>query len=111
LVQVSARLHGVDISPQAVDRARSRLPDSLFEVADIHSQPWGTERYRFDLVTACEMLYCLPDPRSALVQMQHLGRRGLVTFFSPASRRITPCLDCVPGLQHDWISSGSTVWL
>lgn len=111
LAQVSQRLHGVDISPQAIRRARERLPQSMFEVADIHTQPWGGQRHGFDLVTACEMLYCLPDPAPVLRQMQHLGRRGLVTFFSPACRRVQSRLDDIPGIQHDWISCASTVWL
>lgn len=111
LAQACNRLHGIDVSPQAVAGARDRLPEARFEVADIQTQPWGTGRHAFDLVTACEMLYCLPDPTPVLGQMQHLGRRGLVTFFSPACRRLQSCLVDIPGLQRDWICCGGTVWL
>jgi len=111
LARLCRNHHGVDVSPQAIARARTRLPGGRFEVADIHTQPWGGGRHRFDLVTACEMLYCLPDPSPTIARMRHLARCGLVTFFSPAGRRLQPHLEQVPGLRKDWICFGSTTWL
>jgi len=43
--------------------------------------------------------------------MRQLGRSGLVTFFAPASGRIGPHLDALPGLHKDWIYHGGTSWL
>ena len=111
LARLCDRMHGVDVSAQAIERARKRLPDAQFAVADIFSQPWGTEHHRFDLVTACEVLYYLSDPAATITQMRQLGRNGLVTFFAPASARIGPSLERVPGLHKDWIHSGATSWL
>ena len=111
LARLSNVQYGVDVSAQAVERARKRLPQAHFEAADIFGQPWGDQRHRFDLVTACEVLYYLSEPEKTIAQMRHLGRNGLVTFFAPACGRIGPHLDAVPGLQKDWIHHGGTAWL
>lgn len=111
LARLGDRLHGVDVSAQAIERARRRIPDAQFAVADIFSQPWATDRHRFDLVTACEVLYYLSDPAATIERMRQLGRNGLVTFFAPAAGRIGPSLERVPGLHKDWIHAGATSWL
>lgn len=109
--KLSDRQYGVDVSPQAVERARKRLPDAHFAATDVFGQPWGDARHRFDLVTACEVLYYLSEPEKTIARMRHLGRNGLVTFFAPACGRVGPHLETIPGLQRDWIFHGSTAWL
>lgn len=111
LAQVSDSQYGVDVSAQAIERARVRLPSAQFAATDIFGQPWGGQRHRFDLVTACEVLYYLGDPAATLARMRHLGRNGLVTFFAPACGRVGPHLDAMPGLHKDWIHHGGTAWL
>ena len=111
LAKLSDEVYGVDVSPQAVDRARRRLPAAQFATADIFSQPWGETPQRFDLVTAFEVLYYLSDPAATIAQMRKLGRNGIVTFFAPAAGRIGPHLADIPGLQKDWIFHGGTAWL
>ena len=111
LARVSDQQFGIDVSAQAVERARLRLPSARFAAADLFQQPWGEQRHRFDLVTACEVLYYLSDPAATIERMRHLGRNGLVTFFAPACGRIGPHLDRIPGLHKDWIYHGGTSWL
>lgn len=111
LARLSDEQYGIDVSPQAVERARARLPSAKFAVTDVFGQPWGDESKRFDLVTACEVLYYLRDPAATIERMRHLGRCGLVTFFAPAARRVGPHLEPVPGLQKDWLYHGGTAWL
>jgi SAM-dependent methyltransferase len=116
LAKISDAQFGVDVSAQAVERARKRLPQAQFAAADVFSQPWGDARHRFDLVTACEVLYYLSDPAKTIAQMRHLGRNGLVTFFAPACGRIGPHLDALDaelagGVHKDWIYHGGTAWL
>lgn len=111
LARVSDRQYGVDVSAQAVERAKKRMPQAEFAATDIFGQPWGAERHRFDLVTACEVLYYLSEPEKTLAQMRHLGRCGLVTFFAPACGRIGPHLDAMQGVHKDWIWHGGTAWL
>lgn len=105
------QLHGIDVSAQAIERAQKRVPAAKFAVADIFSEPWGANQHRFDLITACEVLYYLSDPGATIARMRQLGRNGLVTFFAPASGRIGPPLEQVPGLHKDWIHAGATSWL
>lgn len=111
LARLSDEQYGVDVSRLAVERARKRLPSAKFEVTDVFGQPWGDESRRFDLVTACEVLYYLRDPAATIERMRHLGRCGLVTFFAPAARRVGPHLERVPGLHKDWLYHGGTAWL
>lgn len=105
------QLHGIDVSPKAIERARVALPSAQFATADIFTHPWGEADRRFDLVTACEVLYYLSDPAATISKMRQLGRNGLVTFFAPACGRIGPHLEQVPGLHKDWIFHGQTAWL
>jgi hypothetical protein len=46
--------------PRSSGRAR-RLPDADFAAGDVHAQPWAEERGRFELVTACEVIYYMSD--------------------------------------------------
>lgn len=109
--RLSERQYGVDVSQLAVERAKKRLPQAEFATTDIFGQPWGEQRHRFDLVTACEVLYYLSEPDKTLARMRQLGRCGLVTFFAPACHRIGPHLDAMPGVHKDWIWHGGTAWL
>lgn len=111
LARLSDAQYGVDVSPQAVERARRRLPGAQFAATDVFGQPWGDQAGRFDLVTACEVLYYLGDPAATIARMRHLGRAGLVTFFAPAARRVGPHLEAIPGLHKDWMFHGGTAWL
>lgn len=111
LAQLASRTYGLDVSEKAVERARSRLPEAKFAATDIFGQPWTAEVQRFDLVTACEVLYYMSDVERTLARMSELGRNCLVTIFAPAARRVGPHLDRIPGLKKDWIWHGGTVWL
>ena len=105
------RHYGIDISARAVERARRRLPDARLGVGNVFTLPWHDAPDHFDLVVACEMLYCLPDPAPTLARMRELGRGCLVTFFAPAARLVAPALDAIPGVQRDWFAHGGSTWL
>lgn len=111
LARLCDQVYGVDVSPKAIERARKRLPQAQFAATDIFGQPWGDAPGRFDLVTACEVLYYVKDIDATIARMSLLGRHCFVTFFAPALRRVGPHLDAIPGLRKDWIGYGSTVWL
>lgn len=111
LARLSDRQYGIDVSPHAIERAKARLPQAHFAAIELSAQPWGDQRHRFDLVTACEVLYYLSDPAEELRRMRHLGRNGLVTLFAPACGRIGPHLEKMPGLHRDWLFHGNTAWL
>ncbi len=111
LARLSDEQYGIDVSAHAIERARLRLPSAHFAATDLFDLPWDDRPERFDLVTACEVLYYLSDPAATLQRMRQLGRNGLVTFFAPASGRIGPHLESLPGLHKDWIYHGGTSWL
>lgn len=111
LAKISDHQYGIDISPHAIARAQARVPSAHFAATDVFDLPWEDTRHRFDLVTACEMLYCLDDPTPTIERMRHLGRNGLVTFFAPAGGRLEPHLQRIPGLHKAWFSFRKTVWL
>lgn len=111
LARVSAQQYGLDVSARAIARARERVPQAQFHVGSLFDQPWGNQPHRFDLVTACDVLYYMSDIPAALAQMRHLGRAGLVTFYAPTCARVAPHLDVIPGVRHDWICHGGTAWL
>lgn len=111
LARLSDEQYGVDVSAHAIERARQRLPSAQFAATDVFGQPWGDAPGRFDLVTACEVLYYLSDPAATLARMRHLGRNGLVTFFAPACGRVGPHVEAIPGLRKEWIFHGGTAWL
>jgi len=111
LAQVSAQQFGLDVSARAISLACERMPRAQFHVGDLFDQPWGDQQHRFDLITACDVLYYMSDIPAALARMRHLARAGLVTFYAPASARVAPYLGVIEGVRHDWIFHGNTVWL
>jgi 2-polyprenyl-3-methyl-5-hydroxy-6-metoxy-1,4-benzoquinol methylase len=74
LSEVAARVFGLDVSEKAVERARKRLPAAQFAATDVFSQPWSAQVSRFDLVTACEVLYYMSDVDRTIARMSELGR-------------------------------------
>lgn len=111
LAKVSDRQYGVDVSGKAVARAQARMPDAEFAIGDGLTNPWADVQPRFDLVTACEVLYYASAPDLVIRHMRSVARAGLVTFFSPAAGRIARHLEHVPEVQRDWIHHRDTTWL
>jgi ubiquinone/menaquinone biosynthesis C-methylase UbiE len=54
-----SRMHGIDLSPSRIDRARSNLPGVDFRVGDATALPW--EPASFDLVIASTVLTSILD--------------------------------------------------
>lgn len=110
LVKVCDRLTGIDVSPKAIERARRRLPDAAFSSGDLYAQPWAAERGRFDLVTACEVIYYMSDRKKFLETIDALGKACLVTYFSPAARKVEAECMAMPGAQKTSFEYGDTEW-
>lgn len=77
LTGLSHRVVGIDVSPSAVARAQYSVPSAHFIVS-------GVDAYQapkpFDIVTAVEMLYYLPEPARALERLLALGRTVIVSY-------------------------------
>ena len=111
LGRIADRVYGIDVSPTAIERARVRVPGAEFAACDIHGQPWGDQRGRFDVVVACEVLYYMRDIPATIERMRHLGKACFVTFFAPALVRVGPHLAQIEGLQKDWMQHDGQTWL
>ncbi|HVE68494.1 MAG TPA: class I SAM-dependent methyltransferase [Solirubrobacteraceae bacterium] len=73
-----ARISGVDVSADALARARGRVPAAELGVADVHDLPYGEGE--FDLVVCTQVLEHVADPRAALDELRRVSRaRVLVT--------------------------------
>lgn len=74
---VGGSLHGVDLSAQAIDRARARLGNHV-ELQQADATALGEEGRRFDLVMSLEMLEHVPNPERALPVLHRLAIRNAV---------------------------------
>lgn len=64
LVDEGYSLNGVDFSPEMVRRARAKVPEGIFDVADASAPPLATGAY--DVVLSRHVLWAMPDPESAM---------------------------------------------
>ncbi|HEX4371331.1 MAG TPA: class I SAM-dependent methyltransferase [Rhizomicrobium sp.] len=86
LLKLADRVEGIDISPTAIERARSRFannPKASFSAGRLPDIGVGE---RFDLVTAFEIIYYVKDIPRALEMMDRLGQRRIVSVHWPQVR-------------------------
>lgn len=111
LSKICRKLHGVEVSATAVERARQRLPGAHFEAGDLLQQQWLKQRRRFDLVVACEVLYYVADLEATLAEMNRLGDACLVTFFTGEAYKLAARLERINGVQKEWFYYDGVTWL
>jgi SAM-dependent methyltransferase len=93
LAPLADRIVGLDPSAQAIKRADAKqLRNASFAVGDLDSYANKPDA-RFDLVTACEVLYYMKDFEQARENLNKLGRSCLVTYFKGAYERLDPFFD------------------
>jgi SAM-dependent methyltransferase len=85
LRRLCERLTAIDIVPVAIERARARAPDVEWVLGHLEDQPWVDAGRKFDIVTACEVLYAFNDIPTTLRLMSRLGNACLVTYFGGAA--------------------------
>jgi 2-polyprenyl-3-methyl-5-hydroxy-6-metoxy-1,4-benzoquinol methylase len=110
LTRLTDTLTGIDVSTTAIRRARRRVPEAAFLAGDLFAQEWAHELGRFDLVTACEVLYYMSDVRGFLRAMDRLGGACFVTWFAPASRLCEGPVLSMPGAQLTRFRHGGDEW-
>ncbi len=113
LVELGEKVTGIEVSPKAVARARTRLGSANVELVagDLFAQPWAAERGRFDLVTACEVLYYMKDIPRFLRTMDELGGACIVTYFAPAARICEAHAMAMPGAEQTRFAFDDTEWV
>ncbi len=105
------QLYGIDVSPRAVERARTRVPGARFDVGTLPLVPHTPPGGRFDIVVACEVLYYMSDVAGAVHAMSELGDACLVTFFGPSARTVAKHVDSLPGVERGWFFHDPYAWL
>jgi 2-polyprenyl-3-methyl-5-hydroxy-6-metoxy-1,4-benzoquinol methylase len=87
---LARQLTGIDPSPLAIERAkRKELRNATFHVGDLVTfKPASPER--FDVVTACEMIYYHPDCEASYSALSGLGQLCIVTYFEGKATRLDP---------------------
>jgi 2-polyprenyl-3-methyl-5-hydroxy-6-metoxy-1,4-benzoquinol methylase len=94
LVGIAKQVTAIDLSGEAIARARLRAPQARYIVTKIEDyQPQGT---KFDVVVCGEMLYYISDKEQALANIERLGQYLLVSncnqfavFLEPRLARYT----------------------
>jgi len=105
LKRLCAHLHGIDVSPKAVARAKTRCPAGHFSAEDLFSI-----RGRFDLVVAAEVLYYVQDIPAFLDRMTELGSACLVTYYQPYADRLDPYFARIPGARREMLQFKDVRW-
>ena len=111
LARIAGKVTGLDVSANAIERARRRVPSATFSAGDLYTQPWVEESGRFDVVTACEVLYYMSDIPKFLRTMDGLGKSCFVTYFGPAGRLCEKPLAAMPGVQTARFAFEDTEWV
>jgi SAM-dependent methyltransferase len=74
LTDAGYAVDGVDLSPQVIERARVKVPEPSFVVADVSPPPLTAGGY--DVVLSRHVLWAMEDPGAALTQWVTLLRPG-----------------------------------
>ena len=110
LRHVCDRLYGIDVSGRAVKRAKRWCPQATFAVGDMYSLPQSIPLKRFDLVTACEVLYYMADVAGALSRLSELGRACVVSYYDGGREMLDAHVRKISGVQVENISYEDTSW-
>ena len=110
LLEVSRQVTGVDVSDLAIARARQDVPGGEFYVGKAEDVSKMFAGRRFDLVTACEVLYYSDDIGTAIRGVQEVTDQLLVTSYAARAAHMREHFS-----DADWdrlpdIACADTVW-
>jgi len=74
---------GVDISPTAIERAKSRYPDIEFKAEDVASPNWHENFGRYDLIICLELLSYITNWQMLLHDFSKMAQFALIKLFIP----------------------------
>jgi SAM-dependent methyltransferase len=115
LQQVARSIVGVDVSRTAIQRAKARASGVTFVAGDIVEAPEFGPPRRFDVVTACELLYYVQDVPTYISTLERLGRHILATYVDTYNAVLEPVVMSKPGvaagkIQFEGISWTIALW-
>lgn len=109
LAPLAKRIIGLDPSSRAISRARAKgITNASFLIGNIYGYD-GQSQKKCDLVTACEILYYLPDLNQAFKKLNSLGKICLVTYYQGAFQRLDGFFEGKQ-VSHQIIDSGRCKW-
>ena len=109
LQQVCEQLYGMDVSFRAIRRARRRCPYGTFGVGNMYAIPPAMPT-RYDVVTACEVLYYMMDVPRALRRISELGRTCVVSYYQGARTVLDQHVEPIQGVQLETVHCGDASW-
>jgi len=110
LAAIADDLQGVELSPQAVDRARVRCPEATFHAGEVADVPRLLGDRRFDLIVACEVLYYISEGKAAVAMLQERTDRLFVSNYKPRADQMTGLFEGPGWRRLDDITAEGTVW-
>ena len=110
LMEVAESVTGIEVSAQAVRRARARCPDATFLVGRAEDTAKLTAGRTFDLVTAFEVLYYASDIPSILADLQRLAPKVLVSNYAERAERMAGCFEGPGWRRLDDLKADDIVW-
>lgn len=110
LLKLTDDFWGLDVSDRAVERARARCANGNFEVSELENLDQVLGDKRFDLITACEVLYYLPDIPQAIALLQTRTDTIFVSNYLERSKKMRRHFKGSGWTQLNDISHGETIW-
>lgn len=107
---VSHEIVGVEVSAQAVERARRRCPDVRFHVGRAEDVADLIGDARFDVVTAFEVLYYAKDIGRIIADLQTLAPTLVITNFVSRAEHMARHFEGPGWRRVEDLSVGDTVW-
>ena len=114
LGQLAKRLTGLDVSQNAVERAKKRMAHADFEAADLFVSAAVTRQLQsagpFDLAVAAEVLYYMKDPAAFVARMNAVARHCAVSYYARHKDTLDALFCDVEGASFTDIRHGDTSW-
>jgi SAM-dependent methyltransferase len=109
LAALADRIVGIDPSTQAIKRASDRgIKNAVFEKGELINYQKPKED-RFDLVTACEVIYYLKNTEQAYQILSAMGKVCLVTYYEGAAEPLDSFFG-TKGVESETIRGPSQTW-
>jgi hypothetical protein len=110
LMKVTKSLTGIDISAQAVNRAKERCPSAIFFASDTLDCARLPSNQRYTLATACEVLYYVKDVPTLLIELESLADWCLVTYYIRHAAKLDPLFLGIPDVKSRTFCYEDTTW-
>lgn len=110
LAKLTNSLFGLDVSEKAVERARKRCVEGTFAAAELErlEEAFGARSY--DLITACEVLYYLPEIPAAIEMLKSKTDLIFVSNYKERAEKMSQYFPDIEWHRLDDITYEDTVW-